>query len=397
MSFTAKRRAYLQQPYLLLLTLLISGCKISDSNLVDQDTADTSQVLAYPLVATGQQHCSDIDGMTIECPGVEDHNYGQDSQFGGNDFELKDNGDGTVIDALTGLTWQQVPAAEGMSYQQAQEYVESLSLGGYDDWRLPSNKELFSISDFSHGWPYLDSEVFALAQEHGGKDEQFWTEEYVGNTMEGGSEAAFGINHSTGHIKAYPAAIEGPMAKRVRAVRGEVYGVNDFVDNGDGTVTDRATGLMWAQQDSGYGMDWQMALMFTKDSALAGHNDWRLPNIKELQSIVDYRYAPSASFGEDQGPAIDRRYFTITVLPSNTTLYPEDYPYFWSSTSAYFSPEDPAYAYAWYVAFGTAVNNEGEDLHGAGVVRFDTKYEGGPAAEGGERYYNFVRLVRNTP
>jgi len=41
-----------------------------------------------------------------------------------------------------------------------------------------------------------------------------------------------------------------------------------------------------------------------------------------------------------------------------------------------------------------AVNGEGLDYHGAGAVRFDTKYEGGPAGEGGERYHNYVRLVR---
>lgn len=40
-------------------------------------------------------------------------------------------------------------------------------------------------------------------------------------------------------------------------------------------------------------------------------------------------------------------------------------------------------------------NADGVDFHGAGAVRFDTKEEGGPLGEGGERYYNFVRLVRD--
>lgn len=69
--------------------------------------------------------------------------------------------------------------------------------------------------------------------------------------------------------------------------------------------------------------------------------------------------------------------------------------YFWSSTSAYFGTESPEYYYAWYVAFGTAVDNDGADTHGAGAVRFDTKVEGGALGEGGERYYNYVRLVRD--
>jgi len=45
-------------------------------------------------------------------------------------------------------------------------------------------------------------------------------------------------------------------------------------------------------------------------------------------------------------------------------------------------------------AFGKAVNDLGEATHGAGAVRFDTKVEGGPLGEGGERYDNHVRLVR---
>ena len=46
------------------------------------------------------------------------------------------------------------------------------------------------------------------------------------------------------------------------------------------------------------------------------------------------------------------------------------------------------------MAFGTAVNDDGADMQGAGAVRFDTKYEGGALGEGGG-YYNYVRLVGN--
>ena len=66
-----------------------------------------------------------------------------------------------------------------------------------------------------------------------------------------------------------------------------------------------------------------------------------------------------------------------------------------SSPSVYFGTQSPEYYYAWYVAFGRATDGDGNDLHGACVVRFDTKAEGGPLGEGGERYYNQVRCVRN--
>lgn len=292
--------------------------------------------------------------------------------------------------------WQKSPENIGISYEEAYAYCESLEMGGYDDWRMPTTKELFSISDFSEGWPYLNTTYFDLADTAGvSKDEQYWTQPYVGTTVEGRTNAAFGVNHGTGHIKAYAAAVSGPRGNHVRAVRGDAYGENDFVDNGDGTVTDRATGLMWQQADSGSGMDWEDALAYADNLTAGGYDDWRLPNVKELQSIVDYTHAPSAVDAADIGPAIDTDFFEITQLPSGTTDYIPDYGYYWTSTSAYHGKDSPEYYYAWYVAFGSAVGNDGADFHGAGSVRFYAKVEDGPRGEGDERYYNYVRCVRD--
>ena len=350
---------------------------------------------SFGVVDTGQTACYDDNGDEISCPESGDAFAGQDAQYEGIQFNYTDNGDSTITDNATGLMWQQTPGNRGLSWQEAVDYCESLELAGFDDWRIPTLKELFSISDFSKGWPYLNTTYFNLAGTSVSKDEQYWADYYVGTTIEGGSEAAFGVNHGTGHIKAYPANVSGPMGNYVRAVRGNTYGVNEFVDNGDGTITDNATGLMWQQADSGSTLDWENALAYADNSSLAGHDDWRLPNIKELQSIVDYTHSPSANEAANQGPAIDTDFFQITELPSGTTNYSTDYGYFWSSTSAYFGTQSPEYYYAWYVAFGTAVDGEGNDMHGAGAVRFDTKVEDGPLGEGGERYYNYVRLVRD--
>lgn len=90
-----------------------------------------------------------------------------------------------------------------------------------------------------------------------------------------------------------------------------------FVDNGDGTVTDRCTGLMWEKETAPSFYDWESALMRCYYLTLAGYTDWRLPNINELQSIVDYgRYTP----------AID----PVFVVPSDTALK-----LYWSSTGEY--------------------------------------------------------------
>ena len=124
----------------------------------------------------------------------------------------------------------------------------------------------------------------------------------------------FGVNFADGRIKGYPAATipaAGDKTFVAICVRGNPnYGKNDFHDNGDGTITDRATGLMWSKADSGKGMNWEAALAWVQArnaKKYLGHSDWRLPNAKELQSIVDY--TPRAG-----GNAIRRH---LSALPSH--------------------------------------------------------------------------------
>lgn len=385
--------------FLMILFMLISitSCSDSstDSNSNDPETEPSINPV-YKIVQTGQVNYYNADGLVISAPVSGESFYGQDAQFITNQFTLNDNGNGTVSDNVTGLMWQKIPSSSDYTWQEAVDYCNNLELGGYSDWRIPSAKELFSIGNFSSGWPYLNTTYFTLASGQVTKDEQYWTSNYyVGVTVEGGSNAAFGVNHVTGHIKAYSANAGGPVGgKYVRAVRGNKYGINSFVNNGDGTISDNASGLMWMQNDSQTAMDWEASLTYaqTKNAEnFLGHNDWRLPNVKELQSIVDYSRSPSATNSANLGPAIDPL-FNCTPITNEAGV--SDFGYYWSSTSALFTSGQPYY-YAWYVSFGMAVNGPGQDFHGAGAVRFDTKEEGGPAGEGGERYYNYVRLVRN--
>lgn len=353
----------------------------------------------YVVVDTAQTNCYD-NANPISAPAAGQPFYGQDAQFQGAQFSLRDNGDGTITDLNTGLMWQQTPDSNGNRNQQgATDYCTALQLAGHNDWRLPSAKELYSISDFSRGWPYLNTTYFKLGSGTVSKDEQYWSSTYyVGVTLHGGSAAAFGVNHGTGHIKAYPADGTGAVGGNyVRAVRGPVYGINELVSNGDGTISDWATGLMWPQADNGSGIDWEHALAWAQAmnaSNYLGHSDWRLPNCRELQSLVDYTRSPTATNAANVGPAINPL-FSCTGITNEAGN--ADYPYYWTSTSAKQSALG-AYYYAWYVAFGTAVaGTNGMDLHGAGAVRYDTKVEGGPKGEGGERIYNYVRLVRTGP
>jgi hypothetical protein len=65
---------------------------------------------------------------------------------------------------------------------------------------------------------------------------------------------------------------------------------NDFVDNGDGTITDKATGLMWQKSGSSRAKGWKRAQTYVKRlnrAQFAGYSDWRWPTIEELASLME--------------------------------------------------------------------------------------------------------------
>lgn len=62
-----------------------------------------------------------------------------------------------------------------------------------------------------------------------------------------------------------------------------------FIDNGDGTVTDTTTNLMWASADNMGDIDWHDAVTYCKNPPIAGYkySDWRMPTIKELKTLFN--------------------------------------------------------------------------------------------------------------
>ena len=179
------------------------------------------------------------------------------------------------------------------------------------------------------------------------------------------AETIFGVNFVDGRIKGYPLN-KGKEENEMyfRFVRGnEDYGKNSFIDNGDGTISDLATGLMWQKADSGNGMDWENSLSYTENLELAGYDDWRLPNAKELQSIVDYNRSISAT----NSAAIDPIFQISQIQDMEGNI---QYPYFWSSTT-HLDGNNP-YSSDVYIAFGEAegvINGKLMD-----VLRNYTKY-----------------------
>lgn len=125
----------------------------------------------YVLVDTGQDFCTDTDGLVIDCPAAGEALSGQDAQFTGLQSSYVDNGDGSVTDLNTGLMWQKSPPNTPRTWQEAMDYCENLELAGHDDWRAPNLKELFALNDFGLGWPYIDESIFDLAGAMMDKDE----------------------------------------------------------------------------------------------------------------------------------------------------------------------------------------------------------------------------------
>jgi hypothetical protein len=372
--------------------------------------------LSYVVVDTGQEKCYD-DSQEIACPQTGEAFYGQDDQYQGVLPSYQDNGDGTVTDLNTGLMWQKTPG-DKVTYDEAVVGADDFSLAGYDDWRLPSIKELYSLILFNGtdpapesiepALPFIDTNYFDF--EYGdisaGEriiDAQYWSStEYVGTTMNGAA-TVFGVNFADGRIKGYPRDIgpQGqPMTEFVRYVRGNLdYGVNNFVDNGNETVTDNATGLMWSRDDSSEGMNWEDALAWVQqnnEENYLGYNDWRLPNAKELQSIVDYTRSPQTT----NSAAIYPVFEVTSIIDERGEM---DYPFYWTSTTHVDSTGGGGVAV--YVAFGEALGYMGSswiDVHGAGAQRSDPKsgdpadypYGSGPQGDA-IRIYNYVRCVRD--
>ncbi len=400
----------------ILIILLTQGFSITNAQLQSTEYAvvDTGQTIFY---GTSQE---------ISAPKLGELFYGQDTQYEGNKPSYKNNGDGTITDLATGLMWQKSPDRNGdgvinysdkLYYDEAVASAASFNLAGYTDWRLPTIKELYSLILFSgaeinpdakstaDSIPFIDTDYFGVGYGDLNANERLIDGQvatstvYVASTM-GGDRTMFGVNFIDGRIKGYPA--DSAIGKKyyVLYVRGNTnYGTNQFLDNGDGTITDNATGLMWTQLDSGTGMNWQEALAWVQTKNVEnylGHSDWRLPNAKELQSIVDYTRSPATT----NSAAIDP-IFNCTQITNEARE--KDYPFYWSSTT-FCSQSTERGDSAVYVSFGKALgymNGKWVDVHGAGAQRSDPKtgnpesfpYGRGPQGDA-IRIFNYVRLVR---
>ncbi|MDV7186294.1 DUF1566 domain-containing protein [Lutibacter sp. TH_r2] len=401
-----------------LLSIFLISCGSNDDDTdINNESNDDDEVIEIP---TPDKHYTIVDTGTINFysdsdiisePSTSDPFFGQDANYSGNQPSYTNNNDGTITDNVTGLMWEQDMGSK-ITFSEAATKASNSSLGNYTDWRVPTLKELYSLILFSGKVNsevaidlFIDTNYFnqELGDTSIGEreiDAQTWSStEYVSTTMNG-VETVFGVNFIDGRIKGYPKYkpdTGNANTMYFRMVRGNTdYGTNDFIDNGDGTISDLATGLMWQKTDDGTSRDWEESLAYAEDLTHGNKSDWRLPNAKELQSIVDYTRSPKTT----NSPAIDPL-FDCTEI-SDPDGNKGNYPFYWTGTS-HLDGVNP-YSSGVYVAFGEGqgeMNGVLMDVHGAGCQRSDPKngskddYPQFFGPQGDVRYvYNYVRCVR---
>lgn len=418
-----------------ILVVTVFAINVSRTVDVPASTSTAAGVGTYPIVGTGQTTYWDLNGNAIDQPAAGISLFGQNASYQGNAPKYRDNKDGTITDLVTGLIWTQtldlnqdgdINILDQMTVGDALASAKKVNVGGFSDWRIPTLKEAYSLINFegvdvgitsklpTTPKPFIDTNYFEFGYGDITVGDRFIDAHIVTTTFYTGKvykflQTMFGVNFADGRIKGYPPAIgmNGVSAPKfyVYYVRGaKNYGVNNFVDNKDGTITDKATSLMWSQADSLKGMDWEAALKFVqtknKENYL-GYSDWKLPDAKELQSIVDYSRSPSATNSASINPL-----FSSTAIVNEAG--DEDWPWYWSSTTH--PSVDPRSSEsrgneAAYICFGRAMGKQFGmwlDVHGAGAQRSDSKIvdkrvsdnSNGPQGDA-LRISNFVRLVRH--
>ncbi len=229
-----------------------------------------------------------------------------------------DHGNGTVTDNLTGLMWEKSPDSILKTWTDALSYANTLILGGYSDWRLPNINELESLIKANEYIlaTWLNTNGFSNVQ-----SDRYWSSTtshyvilaaYYVNFYDGwegvwGKTSTYYVwsvryekvgsigLHKTGQIISYEPGDDGDLQN------GVDWPNLRFTENEDGTVSDNLTGLMWEKSPGTSLMTWTEALTNANNLTLGGYSDWRLPNRKELRSLINYGQADNSIWLNYQG------------------------------------------------------------------------------------------------
>jgi len=267
--------------------------------------AGTGLSPAWELPDTGQIACYDNNTYPITCPAEGEGFYGQDASYEINPQSYsKLDASGSVLsndatdwvmvqDNVTGLIWE-VKTADNKdsiyTWSEAETYASDLDIGGFSDWRLPTVKELSAIvKRDSEGsgdvWFAINRTYF-----NNTASGDYWTAtDYAGNLETVSAAWTVDFNRS-GRIRSGEYYGDKTITYYVRAVRGSLTPSPSLIADHDmQTVIDMSTSLMW--QQIGSDASWENALSYCENLSVedSGYDDWHLPNIIELQHLVDYK------------------------------------------------------------------------------------------------------------
>ena len=300
----------------------------------DVPTRPGSMFGTIDLPKTGQTKCYYSTGAEISCAGTgQDGNIQAGVDWPWPRFSV---GADCVTDNLTGLMWSKDANLPGetMNWADALAYVDGRNLCGYTDWRLPNINEIESLSYAEgDGRVWLESQGFTnvlrayadywSSTTMASQPDRAWAGDISGNGLPltlpkendlyglvwpvRGSTAPPAQLWKTGQTACYdvegtPVSCSG-TGQDGASQTGAAWPVPRFTNHGDGTATDELTGLMWTTDANAPGPSacypgdyktWESGFDYVNclnSRSYLGHNDWRIPNIKELRSLVDYSQA----------------------------------------------------------------------------------------------------------
>jgi hypothetical protein len=295
-----------------------------------------SMVVVLPFLNYAQPVLKTIDKLP-DTGQVKDFTatFGEDSDYLIQVPAYLNHNDGTVTDKITGLMWQRTDGGE-MTIENARNYTDTLTLASYSDWRLPTPLEAYSLMNHNNNNPALDRDFFPTT------GAQYWwtsASQYNDSNKIWVTNAGGGIgNHASSETK----SAGGTKNFHVRAVRNvqQPKTINERYNRNADLVKDELTSLEWFSETQNLLMTWEEAIQFAENAEVSGYSDWRLPNIKEMQSLNDEtkgnpscntsvfsgilvsKYWSSTSLSNQQGSAWywDTRFGITTYTDKNQRL-----------------------------------------------------------------------------
>ena len=253
-------------------------------------------------LSTGQHSCYNSDGKIIPCK-----NSGQDGESAKGipwpDPRFKSNGE-TTQDLLTGLIWttDSSPAEFPLPWKESFDFISTMNennFAGRNDWRMPNRRELHSLISFGYRKPALPDHPFGSiflgwywsSTTYAGLPDHAWRVHTEGGRMFFGHKSEDSLLWPVaGQSSILPATGQRVLYDHAGrdAQKGEPLPDLRFKVN-DQTVTDLLTGLTWLRKADLCGpVSWEQALKEVQNfNNRQGTTHWRLPTIRELESLVD--------------------------------------------------------------------------------------------------------------